>query len=162
MELIVHLFKHKMSWFFGKKEYQKEPQPEFIEEEQTSDSTTEGFVHIKKYPAPPPPLPLDLAQDATEYHGNNLYPYIPPGPVHSTTLPTDSTKDHVHGDGMHYLNDVPFKLCKQIEVMNDIEIDKLRISEVLWYIENIELQNYNYNFSVEEGVVSEMNSTNAE
>ncbi|XP_076634163.1 uncharacterized protein LOC143348145 isoform X2 [Colletes latitarsis] len=150
-----------MSWFFGKKKYQKDSPPEFTEEEQPSDSVIEGFVHIKKYPAPPPPT-LDLAQDAVELRGNNLYPYIPPGSVYSATLPMDSTKDHVHGDGMHYLNGVPFKLCKQLEVVKDIEIDKLRISEVLSYIENVELQNYNYNFSIEKSVVTEMNSTNDE
>ncbi|XP_053982782.1 uncharacterized protein LOC128878525 isoform X1 [Hylaeus volcanicus] len=147
-----------MAWLFGKKKYQKDLPPESVEEEQSSDNP-EGFVFIKKRPAPPPPV---TASDAPVYPGNNLYPSIPPVPIYSSTLPIDSTKDHNHGDGTHYLNGVPFKMSKQLEssMNNDLEIDRLRISEILSFIEKIQNQNYKYDFTVEEGVIAEMNSTN--
>ncbi|XP_076169310.1 uncharacterized protein LOC143147687 [Ptiloglossa arizonensis] len=146
-----------MSWFFGKKKYQKESPLELTKEEPILD----GFVFVKKRHAPAPPLETDVAAANSS---SNLYPYIPPVPVYPTDAPNDSTKDHNQGDGMHYLNGVHFQLCKPLEISmnNDLEIDKLRISEIMSFIEKLETQNYNYSFSLEESVVAEMNSNRNE
>ncbi|XP_017792991.1 PREDICTED: uncharacterized protein LOC108574856, partial [Habropoda laboriosa] len=72
----------------------------------------------------------------------------------------NSSKDLNQGDTAHYLNGIPFKLCKQLEynMNNDSEIDKLRISEILSFIEKIEGKSYDYSFSLEKDIVAEMNS----
>jgi len=41
---------------------------------------------------------------------------------------------------------------------NDLEIDGLRINEITSFIERLENQNYNYDFSLEMGVIAEMDS----
>ncbi|XP_076244062.1 uncharacterized protein LOC143185179 isoform X2 [Calliopsis andreniformis] len=143
-----------MSWLFGRKKHQKDSPPsESVEEENSSDQN-EGFVVVKG----PAPVPPSVGQDASGYPSGNLYPYIP------TVIPSDSSKDHSHGDTMHYLSGVPFKLCKQLEINmnNDLVIDRLRIDEILSFVERIQSQNYDYNFSLEESVIAEMNSGSSE
>lgn len=141
-----------MSWLFGRKKQQKDSPPSESAEEEPSEPS-EGFVIINKGPAPSPP---SMAQDESMYP--SLYPHVPP------VVPSNLPKDQAQGDATHYLSGVPFKLCKQLErsMNSDLDIDRLRIDEMLSFIERIENQNYDYSFSAEEGVIAEMNSRSNE
>ncbi|XP_035722092.1 uncharacterized protein LOC118441591 [Vespa mandarinia] len=146
-----------MSWFFGKKKHQKESPVESTED-LTSTSIENEFENIERqmYPVP------QNSQDGIPYPGGGLYPVINDASTYPT-LPTNSTKQNQQGDMQHYLSGVPFKLCKQLESnMNDFEIDRLRANEILSFIQRIEEQNLDYDFSHEKSVITEMNSTNDE
>ncbi|KAF7400807.1 hypothetical protein HZH66_005991 [Vespula vulgaris] len=151
-------FQHIMSWFFGKKKHHKESPVESTEDLSSSNIENE-FVNVERQAYPVP----QNSQDGTPYPGGGLYPLIS-GASTYPTLPTDSTKQNQQGDTQHYLNGVPFKLCKQLEnnMNNDFEIDRLRANEILSFIQRIEEQNLDYDFSHEKSVISEMNSTNDE
>lgn len=144
-----------MSWLFGRKKQQKDSPPDSTEDEQASDQG-EGFVHVPKWP----PTPSSVGQEAAPYPSGNLYPYVPSVAELPQIPSVDASKDFGQGDTGYYLNGVPFKLCKRLEccASNDVEMEKLRISEILSFIERIENENYEYTFSLEESVVSEMNS----
>lgn len=151
----------KMSWFFGRKKQHKESPPDSAEEEQPSNQS-DGF---ELFPSWNPATPTNKGHDSTvPYPSGNLYPYVPAVSEFGQLLPPDSPKDDFNqGENPpHYLNGVPFKLCKRLEISanNDFEIDQLRISEILSFIERIESQNYDYSFSLEEGIMAEMNSRN--
>lgn len=141
-----------MSWLFGKKKHQKDWTPESTEEEQSSD-TDQKFVWVENAISS-----TNLGNEQRPQ--GNLYPYIGNNTPYPTLPPNDCTMQSSH-DSVNYLSDVPFKLCKRLEsTMNsDLEIDSLKISEILSYIERIENQNYDYDFSVEQSVIAEMNST---
>ncbi|XP_076757953.1 uncharacterized protein LOC143427587 [Xylocopa sonorina] len=147
-----------MSWLFGRKKQQKDSPPDSTEEAEQSSDPGDGFVHVGKWPAPGPP---NVAQDTATYPSANLYPYIPPNiQAFGQVPPTDSSRDSNQGDNTHYLNGVPFKLCTQLQnnISNDFDIEKLKISEFLSFIERIKSQNYDYSFNLEDGIVAEMNS----
>lgn len=142
-----------MSWFFGRKKHQKDSATDSAEEEQPSGQT-DDYVFVNDWPNPMPPNVT-----ARTGSGGNLYPSVPPVSDYGGSL-TGDLKDFNQGDNAHYLTGVPFKLCKRLDsnLNNDFELDKLRISEMLSFIERIRNQNYDYSFSVEESVVAEMNS----
>lgn len=150
-----------MSWLFGKKKRHKDSPPDSTEEEQSS-SQSDGFDIISM----PPAMPMDTSHNAAATHSSsNLYPYVPPVPNFGQGLPPELNKDYNQGENApHYLNGVPFKLCKRLEIntSNDFEIDSLRISEILSFIERIENRNYDYSFSLEESIMAEMNSRSDE
>lgn len=146
-----------MSWFFGRRKQQKQSPPYSTEEKQTSEQD-DGIVFVEKWPET---IPTNKPYDTAPYPSGNIYPYVG---EFEQVLPPSSSKDINQAENAHYLNGVPFKLCKRLEINanNDFEIDKLRISEILSFIERIENQNYDYSFSVGEGVITEMNSRNDE
>lgn len=142
-----------MSWFFGRKKHQKDSPTDSAEEEHSSGQT-DDYVLVNEWPNPMPPNVT-----ARTGSGSNLYPSVPPVSDYGGSL-TDDLKEFNQGEHAHYLAGVPFKLCKRLDtnLNNDLELDKLRISEMLSFIERIRNQNYDYSFSVEESVVAEMNS----
>ncbi|XP_076375157.1 uncharacterized protein LOC143258843 [Megalopta genalis] len=143
-----------MAWLFSWKKNQKvEP----AEDTGTEEDNAEYVFVEKKRQAPLPPSQSD--QSGPGYPTGNLYPYIPPGSEFSS-MTIDPTVNQ--GESTRFLNDIPFKLCKRLEIQknNDLEIDRLRINEIVSFIERIESNDYNYSFSVEEGVTAEMNSIN--
>lgn len=151
-----------MSWFFGRKKQHKDSPPDSTEEDQPS-SQNDGFEMFPSWSAA---TPTNKGHDGTwvPYPSGNLYPYVPAVSEFGQPLPPDdSSKDFNQGENApHYLNGVPFKLCKRLEISanNDFEIDQLRIGEILSFIGRIENQNYDYSFSLEEGIMAEMNSRN--
>lgn len=149
-----------MSWLFGKKEHPKHPLPEPVEEDISMDQC-EGYEFVRKRPAPQPP---PATQDATVYPSGNLYPYVPSVPDYSNASSTYLSKDHSQEEAAHYLSGIPFKLCKQLEISmnNDAETDRLRINEILSFVDRIDSRSYDYSFSVEESVIAEMNSRSNE
>lgn len=152
-----------MSWFFGRKKQHKDSPSDSTEQEQSS-SQNDGF---ELFPSWSPATPTNKGHDdgTVPYPSANLYPYIPAVSEFGQVLPPDSSKDFNQGENApHYLNGVPFKLCKRLEIgtNNDFEIDQLRIGEILSFIERIENQTYDYSFSLEEGIMAEMNSRNDE
>ncbi|XP_076223229.1 uncharacterized protein LOC143174470 [Nomia melanderi] len=145
-----------MSWLFGWKKHQKGSPQESTEETKGSDRN-EDYVFVDDAPASLPTHPY--ARNAPGYPTENLYPLVPPVSEYSS-LSIDTASNQ--GESSRYLNDIPFKLCKQLEIIenNDFEVDRLRVGEILSFIERIENDDYSYNFSVEESVVAEMNSGN--
>ncbi|OAD55106.1 hypothetical protein WN48_05581 [Eufriesea mexicana] len=141
-----------MSWFFGRRKQQKQSPPYSTEEKQTSEQD-DGIVFVEKWPEM---VPTNKPYDTVPYPSGNIYPCVP---EFEHVLPAGSSKDINQGENTHYLNGVPFKLCRRLEINmnNDFEIDKLRISEILSFIERIKDQNYDYSFSVEESIIAEMN-----
>lgn len=140
-----------MSWFFKK----KHPKPS------TSDSYEDLTIAAQEENFPT----SSNIQDGLPYPNSGLYPFIGDVPTsESQKLPTDSSKQNQQADTQHYLNDVPFKLCGQLNnnLNNDFELDILRVNEILSFIQRIEEQNFDYDFSLEKSVISEMDSANDE
>ncbi|XP_011635667.1 uncharacterized protein LOC105426233 isoform X2 [Pogonomyrmex barbatus] len=141
-----------MSWLFGKKKHKDSPPESRNEhEEQPAVDSGDDFIIIEKRRTSLPP----------NVSNQGLYPSLhdntPMNPAMSTgNLPKLSQQV----DAPHYLSGVPFKLCRQLEsnMNNDLEIDSLRISEIMSFVERLENQNYNYDFSLENGVITEMDS----
>lgn len=142
-----------MSWLFGKKKHQKDLPPDTTEQEQPSDPS-DTFVCIEKKVTSE-----DSPGNGQQYPQGNLYPYIGGGTPYPL-LPTNNLAKQNGQESVNYLSGVPFKLCKTLEynMNSDLEIDSLRINEILSYIERIENQNYDYDFSIEQSVVAEMSS----
>lgn len=148
-----------MSWFFGKKKH-KDSSPDSREEEHSSGDQSDDFVVIEKRRTS---LPPNVGGESTS-QSSGLYPFI----GGTSTYPAMSTgnlpKLSQQVEAPHYLSGVPFKLCKELQTnMNqDLDIDGLRISEILSFIERLENQSYDYDFTLEEGVITEMDSRNNE
>ncbi|KAL6448259.1 hypothetical protein ACFW04_000319 [Cataglyphis niger] len=145
----------KMSWLFGKKKHKDSP-PESRDEQQTPADSGDEFVVIERRRTS---LPPNVDGQNTPYP-SGLYPFIGGTPMNPTMSAGNLPNLSQQVDAPHYLSGVPFKLCKHLEsnMNNDLEIDGLRISEILSFIERLENQNYDYDFSLETGVISEMNS----
>ncbi|XP_078046165.1 uncharacterized protein LOC144474777 [Augochlora pura] len=140
-----------MAWLFPWKKNQK------VEDNGTEEDDGEYIFVEKKRQAPLPPPQPD--QSGPGYPTGSLYPYIPPVAEYSS-MTIDPAANQ--GESTRFINDIPFKLCKRLNVLinNDFEIDRLRINEILTFIQRIESNDYSYSFSVEEGVTAEMNSMN--
>ncbi|KAL0131140.1 hypothetical protein PUN28_002603 [Cardiocondyla obscurior] len=147
----------KMSWLFGRKKHKDSP-PESRDEQEERSSTDPGddFIVIEKRRTS---LPPNVGEQSTPYP-SGLYPFIGGTPMNPTMSAGNLPKLTQQVDVSHYLSGVPFKLCKQLQsnMNNDLEIDGLRISEIMSFIERLENQNYNYDFSLETGVISELDS----
>lgn len=146
-----------MSWLFGKKKHKDSPPESRDEQEQqTSADSGDDFIVIERRRTS---LPPNVGGQGTPYP-SGLYPLIGGTPMNPTMSTGDLPKLSQQADAPHYLSGVPFKLCKHLEsnMNNDLEIDGLRISEILSFIERLENQNYDYDFSLETGVITEMNS----
>lgn len=145
-----------MSWIFGKKKHKDSP-PESTDEQerQTSANSGDDFVVIERRTS----LPPNVDGSNTPYP-SGLYPFIGGSPMNPTMSADNLPKLSQQADAPHYLSGVPFKLCKHLEsnMNNDLEIDGLRISEILSFIERLGNQNYDYDFSLETGVIAEMDS----
>jgi len=145
-----------MSWLFGKKKHKDSP-PESRDEQEEQFSTNPGndFIVIERKTS----LPSHVSDYDTSYP-SGLYPFIGGTPMNPTMSAGNLPKLTQQVDAPHYLSDVPFKLCKQLQsnMNNDLEIDGLRINEIMSFIERLENQNYNYDFSLETGVITEMDS----
>ncbi|EZA55437.1 uncharacterized protein LOC105279185 isoform X1 [Ooceraea biroi] len=151
----------KMSWLFGKKKHKDSP-PESRDERENQPPADPGddFVVIERRRTS---LPPNVGGQGAPYP-SGLYPFIGGTPMNPTMSVGNLPKLSQQVDAPHYLSGVPFKLCRQLEsnMNTDFEIDGLRISEILSFIERLENQNYDYDFSLEEGVIREMDSTSNE
>jgi len=152
-----------MSWLFGKKKHKDSP-PESRDEqeEQASASQADDFIVIEKRRTSLPPN-VGEGDQGTSYP-RGLYPFIGGTPMNPAMSTGNLPKLTQQMDAPHYLSGVPFKLCRQLEsnMNNDLEIDGLRINEILSFVERLENQNYDYDFSLETGVITEIDSTNNE
>lgn len=152
-----------MSWLFGKKKHKDSP-PDSREEqeEQASANQADDFVIVEKRRTSLPPNVGEGGQ-GTPYP-SGLYPFIGGTPMNPAMSTGNLPKLSQQVDAPHYLSGVPFKLCRQLEsnMNNDLEIDGLRINEILSFVERLENQNYDYDFSLETGVIAEMDSRNNE
>ncbi|KAL6264653.1 hypothetical protein P5V15_004754 [Pogonomyrmex californicus] len=142
----------KMSWLFGKKKHKDSPPESRNEhEEQPAADPGDDFIIIEKRRTSLPP----------NVSNQGLYPSLHDNtPMNPAMSAGNLPKLSQQVDAPHYLSGVPFKLCRQLEsnMNNDLEIDSLRISEIMSFVERLENQNYNYDFSLENGVITEMDS----
>ncbi|XP_011056773.1 PREDICTED: uncharacterized protein LOC105147456 [Acromyrmex echinatior] len=145
-----------MSWLFGKKKHKDSPPERDEQEEQPATDLGDEFIVIERRR---PSLPPNVG-DHNTFYPNRLYPFIDGTAMNPTISDGNLPKLTQQLDAPHYLSDVPFKLCKQLQsnMNSDLEIDSLRISEIMSFIERLENQNYNYDFSLETGVITEMDS----
>ncbi|XP_011701736.1 PREDICTED: uncharacterized protein LOC105458262 isoform X1 [Wasmannia auropunctata] len=147
----------KMSWLFGKKKHKDSP-PESRDEQEDRPPADPGddFIVIERRRTS---LPPNVSDDGISYP-SGLYPFIGGTPMNPAMSAGNLPKLIQQADAPHYLSGVPFKLCKQLQsnMNNDLEIDGLRISEIMSFVERLENQNYNYDFSLENGVITEMDS----
>ncbi|XP_028044712.1 uncharacterized protein LOC105836784 isoform X3 [Monomorium pharaonis] len=146
----------KMSWLFGKKKHKDSPPESRDEQEQPPGDPGDDFIVIEKRRTS---LPSNVGDHGTPYP-SGLYPFIGGTSINPTISAGNLPKLTQQMDAPHYLSGVPFKLCKQLQsnMNNDLEIDGLRISEIMSFIERLENQNYDYDFSLETGVIAEMDS----
>ncbi|XP_011874050.1 PREDICTED: uncharacterized protein LOC105565446 isoform X2 [Vollenhovia emeryi] len=146
-----------MSWLFGKKKHRDSP-PESRDEQEERPPADPGddFIVIERRRTS---LPPNVGDQGAPYPGG-LYPFIGGTPLNPTMSVGNLPKLAQQVDAPHYLSGVPFKLCKQLQsnMNNDLEIDGLRISEIMSFVERLEDQNYDYDFSLETGVITEMDS----
>ncbi|XP_032688345.1 uncharacterized protein LOC116852260 isoform X2 [Odontomachus brunneus] len=144
-----------MSWFFGKKKHKDSP-PDSTEEEHPSGDQSDDFVVVERRRTS---LPPNVGGESTSHH-SGLYPLIGGTPTYPAMSTGNLPKLSQQMEAPHYLSGVPFKLCKKLQsnMNQDLDIDGLRISEILSFIERLESQNYDYDFALEEGVITEMDS----
>ncbi|XP_058791877.1 uncharacterized protein LOC131664632 [Phymastichus coffea] len=138
-----------MSWFFGKKKH-RELSPNSPEEQGPPD---DGYIFVeKRNPVAP------NADDRT----SSLYPSLdiaalpyPPGLPGASVVKQGSLDNQIN-----YLNCISFKLSNLLEksMNDDLVIDQLRLDEIVSFIQRIKLDNYDYTFSLERNVISELNS----
>ncbi|XP_070155053.1 uncharacterized protein [Polyergus mexicanus] len=146
-----------MSWLFGKKKHKdSSPESRDEQEQQTSADSGDEFVVIERRRTSLPPN----VDGPSRSYPSGLYPFIGGTPMNPTMSAGNLPNLTQQADAPHYLSGVPFKLCKHLEsnMNNDLEIDGLRISEISSFVERLENQNYDYDFSLETGVISEMDS----
>ncbi|TGZ32210.1 uncharacterized protein LOC112462585 isoform X1 [Temnothorax curvispinosus] len=152
----------KMSWLFGKKKHKDSP-PESRDEQEERPPADPGddFIVIeRRRTSLPPNVEHSTGEHGTPYP-SGLYPFIGGTPMNPAMSAGNLPKLAQQMDNApHYLSGVPFKLCKQLQsnMNNDLEIDGLRISEIMSFVERLENQNYDYDFSLETGVITEMDS----
>lgn len=140
-----------MSWFFSKKK-QKESPPESSNDSSGAEQP-DDYIFVEKRTDTP-------AKQEDAAMSDGLYPTLDPqnGPAVIPGLPGKSSAQM---ENFNYLSGVPFKLCKTLEqnLNDDLEIDRLRIDEILSFINRLENEKYDYDFSHENSVVAEMDST---
>ncbi|XP_020299865.1 uncharacterized protein LOC109863755 [Pseudomyrmex gracilis] len=146
-----------MSWLFGRKKHKDSPPSSRDEqEEQLTSDLKDDFLVVEKRSSS---LPSEVGNQDTSYP-SGLYPFIGGTPMNPALSDLNLPKRSQQVDVPHYLSGVPFKLCKQLESkLNDnLEIDGLRINEILSFVERLENQNYDYDFSLEANVIRELSS----
>lgn len=149
-----------MSWFFGKKKHHKSSSSDSPVEENTVPLQGDDFIFVENQGNPLPPN-SDIGNESGP-PSSNLYPNLSGMSLYPSTVPTDLPKQNPQTDLHSYLYGVPFKLCKQLEIStnNDIDIDRLRVNEILSFIVRTENDDFKYDFSLERSVVNEMDSRN--
>ncbi|XP_033219276.1 uncharacterized protein LOC117174344 isoform X2 [Belonocnema kinseyi] len=141
-----------MSWFFGKKKHQKDSPPSSPEE--TPQGRGDEFIFIER--KNPEPNPGDIgARSSGLYPSISGLPYYPP--MSAQNLPQIPQPDN-----FNYLNCIPFKYGEDLEksIHNDMDIDRLRVNEIMSFIERIQKEDTGYGFQVEKSVIAEMDSAN--
>lgn len=150
-----------MSWFFGKKKNKESP-TESTEEISSPSSQNDDYIIIEKQANPFAPGPEasgnipsgsgGLYPTLGGDRGVNL-PIVPPLPGSRSSALADQ---NTLGDTQAYLSVIPFELNKELD--RDIELDRLRVDEIANFITRIMSQDYQYDFSVEKGVINEMDA----
>ncbi|XP_043477383.1 uncharacterized protein LOC122508228 isoform X1 [Leptopilina heterotoma] len=144
----------KMSWLFGKKKHQKDSPPD-TPEEATPVEQGDDFIFIERRN----PGGSIGENDA---RGNNLYPSISGMPYYPPLQQNKIQQNPQIDSQPNYINGIPFKYSKDFErsILNDMDIDRLRVNEILNYIERIQNDDADYTFQVEKSVIAEMDCAN--
>ncbi|XP_014211861.1 uncharacterized protein LOC106641837 [Copidosoma floridanum] len=136
-----------MSWFFGKKKNKESP-PSSPEEPAPHD----GFIFVEK-----------RNQPNTDNNTPSLYPNLN-DPLSYQPMSGPVVKQNSQDGQNNDLTSIPFKFSKDLEdtLNQDLVIDKLRLEEILSFINKVGTENYDYEFQVERSVINEINSQNDE
>lgn len=142
-----------MSWFFGKKKHRDSP-PDSPEDQGAPD---EGYIFVEK---------KNQAGPNSDNLPSNLYPSLNTEALpYPPALPGSSiVKQGSLDNQMGYLSCISFKLCHTLERSrnDDLVIDQLRLDEIASFIKRVNVDNYDYTFSLERSVISELDSQNEE
>ncbi|XP_008548520.1 uncharacterized protein LOC103571941 [Microplitis demolitor] len=149
-----------MSWFFGKKKNKESPTEST--EEISPTSQNDDYILIEKQVNPfAPNLPGSDSGGNLPSGSSALYPALSgdrminqPIPPLPGSRPTTSADKNILGDTQAYLSIIPFELNKELD--KDPELDRLRVDEISNFISRIMSEDYQYDFSVEKGVINEM------
>lgn len=143
-----------MSWFFGKKKHHKDSPPDSPEEEVPPEQG-EDFIFIERR-NPGANTGDNGARSSGLYPSISGLPYYPPMPQ------TNNLQQNPQVDSQSYLNSIPFKYGKDLEksLHSDMDIDRLRVNEIMSFIERVQKENTEYSFSIEKSVIAEMDCVN--
>ncbi|KAK0174855.1 hypothetical protein PV327_010576 [Microctonus hyperodae] len=152
-----------MSWLFGKKKHKESPTDS--SEEASGSNQSDDYIIVERRGNPFDPNITSLNENNSIAGGSgnsNIYPYLdvtkmpPPLPSSSSSSSFDQ-QDDILGDTQTYLNVIQFQLSKQLD--NDYEIDRINVDEILSYILRIKNEEFDYDFSLEKSVITEISST---
>lgn len=144
------------SWLFGKKKSPEEPPLNSYNNNQSASGEDDSYIFIER---------------------KNVYPVLPttssgppelPYPVMATSSPSSKTTESSSLDPsssiyQHPLDDVPFQLNRQLLFTDErLEQDQKECRHVKQLIKDINSIRFNYNFEMERGVLTEMDSMHTE
>lgn len=93
--------------------------------------------------------------------GGSLYPSVPgagvPGyPVAPSRPAPPAPVQNPSVENFHYLQGVPFSLCRELQMANNKDAFATEISDLLAFLTNkVNISSYNYDFSIEKSVLKE-------
>ncbi|KAK0085941.1 hypothetical protein PV325_008042 [Microctonus aethiopoides] len=150
-----------MSWLFGKKKHKESPTDS--SEEASGSNQSDDYIIVERRGNPFDPNIASLNENNSGSSGNsNIYPFLdvtkmPPPLPSSSSSSSFNQQDDILGDTQTYLNVIQFQLSKQFD--NDYEIDRINVDEISSYILRIKDEEYNYDFSLEKSVITEISTT---
>ncbi|XP_044001978.1 uncharacterized protein LOC122848165 [Aphidius gifuensis] len=151
-----------MSWLFGKKKQKESPTDSAEETTSVGPSQPDDYIIIEKQGNPFAPM-NPASGSVSSSSGNSLYPYLNDGsmnyPSVPSTIPQQINNNNNQIEQQNYLTGVPFKLSKQFDDDQNNEIERLKIDEIISYYSRVNVDNFNYDFGLEESVINELEST---
>ncbi|XP_026762042.2 uncharacterized protein LOC113520832 [Galleria mellonella] len=91
--------------------------------------------------------------------GGSLYPSVSGGsvPVVSPKRPAPPAPKKIADQSFHYLQGVPFSLCRELQMASNKDTFAAQIADQLAFLTNkVNLNSYEYEFSLERSVLKEL------
>ncbi|XP_014236644.1 uncharacterized protein LOC106658949 isoform X1 [Trichogramma pretiosum] len=150
----------KMSWLFGKKKHHRDSPTETPTE---SEPPSDDYIFVERRQQDPPPNVTPYPGMYPSLHNIGNQPatsYSLPNQVAGHHVPKQASVDNPAGD----ISNIPFRFCRELErnMNEDLIIDKLRLDEIESFIKRINIKDYEYTFSLERDIISELDSQNEE
>ena len=138
-----------MSWFFGKKKHQKDSPPSSPETERVPEQGDDFIFIERKNPGG------NIGDN--EARSSGLYPSISGLSMYPPIIQNEF-QQNPQVDTQNYLNCIPFKYSEDLQksLLRDMDIDRLRVNEIMSFIERIQNEEIDYSFQLEKSVIAEM------